>query len=270
MKYSIALAENMLICPSCHHHMITNTYQLSCRNCQQAYPITNDIIHFFFDKKASTTKDSKVYAEKPKEDYWMKYQSNTGATAYNQKYQNIQKQRTMREKRIIRGLLESVGSVESILDLPSGGGRLSQILAKYARVLIEADISAGQLSYAQQNYQMDNPRLWLQAEALKNPLADKSVDGVLCLRLSHHFHSPEEREKLLCELLRVARHFVIFSFVDSHSVKNLWRSFWQRSKCNTMSTREISQIAKKNAFKLTACPSIGHFRSHRYALIEKK
>lgn len=41
------------------------------------------------------------------------------------------------------------------------------------------------------------------------PLRDGSVDGTVCVRLSHRLPTAAERERLLTELLRVSRRFVI-------------------------------------------------------------
>ena len=63
----------------------------------------------------------------------------------------------------------------------------------------------------------------MTASAFHIPFKDNSVDAVVCCRLCHHLPNAEQRERLIDELLRVARRFVIMTFFDHHSVKNLLR-----------------------------------------------
>ena len=257
--------QNLLVCPSCRHKLSSKFDRLTCAVCKLSYPIRNDIVHFFSDSHAESGA-----GESKSQEYRKKYQEISSAINYNRKYQQRQKRRTRRETRIIRELLASMRPIDSILDLPCGGGRLSPLLAENSRVLIEADIAIGQLLYAQENSRLQIPRMWLRASALQIPLSDASVDAALCLRLCHHFHTPEERENLVRELLRVARRFVILSFVSSNSPKNIWRRCWRRSKSNTMSGFEIAAIAATAGAKLVAAPAIAPLRSHCYALLQKK
>lgn len=57
---------------------------------------------------------------------------------------------TRREYALLRRLLASQPHCTTLLDLPSGGGRLSRQIAEYTDLLIEADIALGQVQYGKE------------------------------------------------------------------------------------------------------------------------
>jgi ubiquinone/menaquinone biosynthesis C-methylase UbiE len=138
-------------------------------------------------------------------------------------------------------------------------------------LLIEADISAAQLSFARRRFKDVANRAWLAASAFRIPLHDRAVDGVVCVRLAHHLDSGERREALFREILRVARRFAIISFVDCRSMKNFLRALRGKPSRTAMSAAQVALIAELNRARLAACPSISLLGSrHRYALLIKQ
>jgi hypothetical protein len=71
------------------------------------------------------------------------------AAKYNEMYARRWSKRwiTRREYALLRRLLASQPHCATLLDLPSGGGRLSPQIAEYTDLLIEADIALGQVQY---------------------------------------------------------------------------------------------------------------------------
>jgi SAM-dependent methyltransferase len=206
--------------------------------------------------------------------YQGKYQSVASAKSYNVGYQQRKQKRTQKEIAILRGLLAGYAPAETVLDMPSGGGRLSPVIGEFVQSIIEMDISIGQLLYVRENSRISVPQVCIRASGFQIPLKDGSVDGALCIRLSHHLFSLDEKERLLSELLRVARRFVIFSFVDSNSLKYTLRRWRHRLagaslKANSITIRELKEISKRHGGDVITCPAIGPFQAHRYALIVK-
>lgn len=206
--------------------------------------------------------------------YQLKYQSWDEARKYNTRYEERKGRTTRRESAVLQKLLRRRPDSQTVLDVPCGSGRLSHAIAGFADTLIEMDLSAGQISYGRRYGRTGTPQLWVRASALQIPLKDNSVDGAVCIRLSHHLYAREEKEKLLSELLRVSRRFVIFYFVDGASVKHMLRRWRDRlsgtsRKVNWMTRREVEEIAQRLGGRVTACPASGLFQPHRYALIEK-
>lgn len=206
--------------------------------------------------------------------YQGKYQTVAGARSYNVGYQERKKRRTQREIIILRSLLSQMNSIETVLDMPCGGGRLSPVISEFAQSIIEMDLAPGQLLYGQKTCRVDVPQTWVRASGFQIPLKDKSVDGALCIRLSHHLFSLEEKDRLIYELMRVVRRFVVFSFVDSNSLKFMLRRLRNILtgavyKSPSISVCELGEISGKYGGKIVACPSVGPFQAHRYALIVK-
>ena len=109
---------------------------------------------------------------------------------------------------------------------------------------------------------------------IPHPLGDRAVDGVVCIRLCHHLPTAAERQRLLTELLRVADRFVVMTFFDYRSVKNLLRRvrpFDRKPPKNTMRTEEVASLGAVRGFALRRCPYLSFFGSgHRYALLVRE
>jgi hypothetical protein len=106
-------------------------------------------------------------------------------------------------------------------------------------------------------------------------LRDQAVDAVVCVRLNHHLPTAEERERLVRELMRVARRFVIMTFFDQASLKNrlreLRRPFDRKPPKMTMSVPQLRQLAQDGGFALKAQPALEPLTSgHRYALMVRQ
>jgi hypothetical protein len=114
----------------------------------------------------------------------------------------------------------------------------------------------------------------MTASGFHIPLRANAVDGAICVRLSHHLPTSNERERLLHELLRVSRRFVIMTYFDHHSLKNLLRRlrrpFNRKTPKLTMTTVQVADLARRAGARLIAAPPLSRLGSgHRYALILK-
>lgn len=209
-------------------------------------------------------------------EYQQAYREVEEAESYNREYRQklFKRWSTAGEYRLLDRLLGSQGHSEVLLDLPSGGGRLSPRIAAHADLLLEADIGLGQVLYGRRQPPLATPQIWMTASAFHIPLRDASVDGAVCCRLCHHLPSAEERERLIGELLRVSRRFVIMTFFDYHSLKNRLRRlrapFNRKPPKLTMTVERVRQLAEVNGARLEACPMLSPTSSgHRYALLVK-
>ena len=99
----------------------------------------------------------------------------------------------------------------------------------------------------------------MTASAFHIPLRDASVDATVCVRLCHHLPTPQERGRLIAELLRVSRRFVLMTFFDHHSIKNRLRRaniFNKKPPKLTMTVDQVRAEARKNGAELVAWPSL--------------
>jgi ubiquinone/menaquinone biosynthesis C-methylase UbiE len=152
------------------------------------------------------------------------YNSARGASAYKADYQNKlhRKWSDKRERALLHAYFAKIGQVDTILDLPSGHGRLSSLLHGHCKTLIEGDWSFTMVALNQRDHGTERRR-YLRASALEIPLPDGAVDVAVSFRLSHHLETQELRERHLRELFRVAKRHVIVTWFSASSLKNLLR-----------------------------------------------
>jgi len=152
------------------------------------------------------------------------YNSTRGAEAYKADYQKKlhRKWSDKRERALLTRYFARVGDVESILDLPCGHGRLSDLLHRHCQRLVEGDWSFTMVQLNQRDHGRDR-RHYVRASALEIPFADRSFDVAVSFRLSHHLETQELREQHLRELFRVARKHVIVTWFSATSLKNMLR-----------------------------------------------
>jgi ubiquinone/menaquinone biosynthesis C-methylase UbiE len=182
------------------------------------------------------------------------YNSTRGAEAYKADYRTKlhRKLSDRRERALLTRYFAELGHVDSILDLPCGHGRLSDLLGRHCNRLIEADWSFTMVSLNQRDHGTQN-RAYFRASALEIPLPDRSVDVVVSFRLSHHLETPALRERHLGELFRVAKKAVIVTWFSATSLKNLLREVRVRltgkKPKNVMQNQRVRAIAEACGFR---------------------
>lgn len=271
----------VLRCPLCGSPLEVDSDEIRCTGCDQVFPVQEGI------PRLAVTGTTETWGEEVMQEssaeYQREYEDLEAARQYNESYRKKPTKRwsTNREYRILERLLASQPRSGTVLDLPSGGGRLSPQLARYTDLLVEADIGLGQLLYGRDLYEAGegrapegDERVWMTASAFHIPLRDESVDAVVCCRLCHHLPTSEERERLVAELLRVARRFVIMTFFDHHSVKNylrrIRRPIDKKPPKMTMTSGRVAELAREHGAELVAKPALSLlFSGHRYALMVK-
>jgi SAM-dependent methyltransferase/uncharacterized protein YbaR (Trm112 family) len=268
----------LFVCPTCRSPLQLSGDVLSCSPCGKSYEMTEGIPRFA-ELGVHLEEDLDAVDAGPADSgaYQKQYQKLEKAEQYNADYKEhaFKRWSTQREFALLERLLKSQGKSARLLDLPCGGGRLSPALAPHTELLIESDIAIGQVLYAREHTPVSVQRVFMTSSAFQLPLADSSVDGVVCVRLNHHLPTRQEREKLMSELLRVASNFVIMTYFDYHSVKNslrrLRRPFNKKPPKMTMRTSEVRTLAAKHGARLAKFPMLEPLSSgHRYALMIKE
>jgi len=182
------------------------------------------------------------------------YNSARGAEAYKADYDHKlhRKLSDRRERALLIRYFAELGHVGSILDLPCGHGRLSDLLGRQCDRLIEADWSFTMVSLNQRDHGTKD-RAYFRASALEIPLPDRSVDVVVSFRLSHHLETAELRERHLRELFRVADKAVIVTWFSATSLKNLLRQvrvvLTGKKPKNVLRNERVRAIAEASGFR---------------------
>jgi SAM-dependent methyltransferase len=274
MQNDLISLQGLLACPHCLGELRCGEDNVRCSRCHAVYPIQDGI--GLFGRFDTIDVNNKKPADQTSEAYQQNYQEDQEAAIYNIKYRECWTKRisTWRELALLDRMVRNQGRCKVLLDLPSGGGRLSQPMARHTDLLIEADVALGQLRYGRTHGRVSTPQVWMMASGFHIPLLNESVDGTVCVRLIHHLPTEAEREQLVRELLRVSKRFLIVSFFDYYSPKNtlrrLRRPFNRKPPKSTMKVRELQRLAQDCGARLVESPALSLIGSgHRYALMVK-
>lgn len=164
--------------------------------------------------------ESPMPAERSASVYQKRFQNEARAERYARRFERGSRRCTDRRERwALQQLLANKPEVQTVLDVPTGAGRLLSTLAGVARQVLGMDVAHEILVHAAGRRESLRPGAMLglcQADAMALPLADEAVDAIVCNRLLHHLPDAAERARVLSELHRVSRHYVIVSFFDFH------------------------------------------------------
>ncbi len=204
------------------------------------------------------------------------YGSARGATAYKSDWDAKLHRRVSnrREQRIYAQLLAEIGHSRSLLDLPSGHGRLFPMLAAHADRVIEGDWSFTMLGLNARDHDRAAAG-YVRCSALEIPLADRVVETVFSIRLSHHFDRQEDREQHLREVMRVADRWVVVTFFSFHSLKNALRRlrapFNRKRAKNTLRTARVAEVAADCGYRMVRTLPLSRLGSgHVFALLQRQ
>jgi SAM-dependent methyltransferase len=166
-----------------------------------------------------------------------------------------------REQRLLARLLTQCQLAKgTVLDVPCGYGRFTPLYARLGITAIEADVSYDMAHLAAANYARHGQKHWLCADVLALPFPDSTFDSVLCIRLLHHRYSDAERQRILCELARVSRRFVIISFyrcTPLHGLARHWRG--SRGRLAMMTLPHLRELAQASGLQIQRVHSLLRF-----------
>jgi ubiquinone/menaquinone biosynthesis C-methylase UbiE len=150
-----------------------------------------------------------------------RYRSRRGADAYAGKYDRnwVRRLANWREHRVVSHALFASGLGGRVLNIPCGAGRFGELLEARGFTVIGCDISLPMLQ------QTRGRRAWplLNGSAFALPFKTQSFDGVFLMRLLHHISDQQERLTLYRESARVSRDWVLLTYADYRTPKNLIR-----------------------------------------------
>ena len=204
-----------------------------------------------------------------------RYKSYEGAASFNTKYDREWHKRvsTKREYKVIGKCFAITGPVDSILDLPSGAGRLFKAFQPFGKRFVEMDLSLEMLKFARQNLAEWKPSMGV-GSAFRMPLKDQAVDLAFSARLFHHVPDQKERHQYIRELCRVAKKNVIMTFFHTWSLKNILRRirrpFNRKKPKVTMTTDELREIARSVGWEVVTTIPLSRIASgHHYAVLRR-
>jgi uncharacterized protein YbaR (Trm112 family)/SAM-dependent methyltransferase len=235
----------LLACPECRGDLIRQEAGLTCQGCSRNYEVADGIPLL---AQAGSTELWGVESDtQTSAAYQKSFLEASIGEQYQQRYERRWTKRctTVREIARIEQLLVSQPRCQRLLDIPCGGGRVSGPLVKTTDLLLQADISLSQVLTARQTMGSQGNFAWLTASAFMIPLKEGVVDGILCNRLAHHL-SGAEQERLIGELLRVSKRFVIISYYDHDSFKSRGRRLRGKSPGYTLRRTDLNAMANRH------------------------
>jgi len=146
------------------------------------------------------------------------------AASYRVGKNERQTSKNRRELDCIERAMVGIPEGSTILDLPTGTGRLIPMLSSQNMEVIAADYSEHMLDQAKQFWQTQkNPNKvsastnvsFQQHDIMHINLADNAVDVTICNRLFHHYPTPKLRRQALTELCRVTSQRIILSYFSN-------------------------------------------------------
>jgi ubiquinone/menaquinone biosynthesis C-methylase UbiE len=156
-----------------------------------------------------------------------------------------------REQRLLAHLLTQCQLAKgTLLDVPCGYSRFTPVYARLEITAIGADGSYDMVHLAANHVRHDQ-KGWLCANVMALPFIDNVFDGVLCIRLLHHRYSDAERQRILSELARVSRRFVIISFYRStllHTMARYWRG--SRGRLAIMTLPHLRKLTQASGLQI--------------------
>jgi ubiquinone/menaquinone biosynthesis C-methylase UbiE len=205
-----------------------------------------------------------------------KYASPEGAESYNTKYEEeLHKRLSNRvELRLLRRIFAHVGPRNRLLDLPSGTGRMFDEIGKAAASTVECDYSREMLKLCRENI-AGAPSRFVTASCFHMPYRDGAFDCVFSARLMHHIPDRSERVRFIAEMARVSSAWVVTTYFDTWSIKNLLRAirrpFNRKRPKVTFSTSEMREIGARFGLTMQASWPLSRLASgHRYAIFRKQ
>jgi ubiquinone/menaquinone biosynthesis C-methylase UbiE len=150
-----------------------------------------------------------------------RYRSERGARAYSQKHHATWRRRlsNWREHQVVAQALFACGLGGDVLNIPCGTGRFGELLEERGFRVVGGDLSLPMLRTT------TSARPWplVAGSAFALPFKDQTFDGLFIMRLLHHVADLRERALLYREAARVSRRWVLLTYADYHTPKNLIR-----------------------------------------------
>lgn len=125
---------------------------------------------------------------------------------------------------LVAGLIEALPPGAMVLDVPCGNGRMTQLVTRADLKLAAMDYNLSMLQAMAQRGTGRMLQCRAQADVMRLPLPDKSVDLLIDMRLLHHVPDQETRVAMIREMMRVCRGRIVTSYWTTHC----WRYLRKR------------------------------------------
>lgn len=160
----------------------------------------------------------------------------------------------------------------SMLDIPCGFGRFSPLFLRNKIKLISADLSHAMVSRTRENLShVEGNKNFIVASVKELPFKDNSFDVTFTVRLLHHNFTRDDRVKILKELNRVSKRFVIVTMYRTNLFHRLTRKLRRLKRVIVMlSMKEIEDEIRQSGLRIVERRILlPLFHSQVFFLLEK-
>ncbi|MFT7685592.1 MAG: 2-polyprenyl-3-methyl-5-hydroxy-6-metoxy-1,4-benzoquinol methylase [Candidatus Azotimanducaceae bacterium] len=159
---------------------------------------------------------------------------------------------------LVKKGFERCKGVQTALDAPCGVGRATILLSSLGLDATGIDLGDGAVEVAQLELSKSGEKGRIEAGNLENlHFGDQAFDAVLCLRFYHHLPNDEIRHKIISELCRTAKKYVLISYFSPYSFTSIKRY-----------CRDKLKIKKSIQHATTLSSLTKEFKKYNYQLLE--
>lgn len=129
-----------------------------------------------------------------------------------------------REKECLEKMLAVIPKGDKILELPCGTGRLTEFLLELGYEVTAADISDEMMRHAKSKTETFGSKVSFEKADIENlKYEDNAFSAIAVIRLLHHIPSTLH-SKVLAELHRVTKKWLVITYSNKHTFQNLRRN----------------------------------------------
>jgi ubiquinone/menaquinone biosynthesis C-methylase UbiE len=212
----------------------------------------------------------------PKYEGKTRYQEKAVADAYDSKrFVGLKGRWThKREKDCLERLLSVVPTGSKILELPCGTGRLTEFLLELGYDVAAADISEEMMSHARRRTEAYGSRVNFEKADIEGLLyEDNAFSAIAVIRLLHHIPG-ELHRKVLSEIYRVTKKWVVITYSNKHSFQSIRRDikaiFTKEPRYSITRKQFMDEVSQAGFNVVEYVPILPVISEEVFVLLEKR
>lgn len=162
------------------------------------------------------------------------------------------------QRKVGNQLLESLNSVNCLLDLGTGPGYFTRSLTEKCKQLVGVDIAPNMLHFAKSrnnNLEQSNAIMWLAGDAEQLPLIDNSINSIFSSLMLQWVHQLPKALSEAHRVLNAGGEFVFSTLIDGTLLEltQAWAHVDDLQHVNTFLSYDVlAQIIKESEFELVS------------------
>ncbi len=177
------------------------------------------------------------------------------------------------EKYCIRKALSIASPIVSILEVPCGTGRITEMLLESDYRVMAVDISEKMMKHAKERNKKSRKKVSFEIGDIEGLKYDEnSFDLILTIRLLHHIPVALHK-KVFQQLHRTTRKWVLISFSNRYTVQSIRRdivAYFKKGKRYSIAPSLFKKEVRENGFRIVKYSPIMPILSESVIVLLKK